>query len=150
MAAASPAFVRTFGAVVNDLRAGHPDARVRSGLGSERLRLLGAPGPWDFAMAGAPPSGRHSDVLLGLHVGTPAMPPVQHEIRLYESGVVQAAHWRRRTVSDQIEETLLHELEHHYALCPDGHYDCTAEEIAATLAAGGTLAPGQPDWLRWR
>jgi len=135
MTRASPAFVQTFGVVANELRAGHPDARVRSGLARERLQLLGTPGPWDFALAGAPPSGRHSDVLLGLHIGTPAMPPVQHEIRLYESGIVQAANWRHRTIPDQIEETLLHELEHHFGFCPDGHYDCTPEEIHATVAA---------------
>jgi len=135
MTAPSPAFVRAFGAVADELRAGHPDARVRAGLSSERLRLFGGPGAWDFALAGAPPTGRRSDLLLGLHIGTPLMPPFQHEIRLYESGVVQAASWRHRTVGDQIEETLLHELEHHFGFCPDGHYDCTAEEIQATAAA---------------
>jgi hypothetical protein len=131
---ASPRFLRNVHTVATDLRDHHPDPRVRNALASDRLLVFAAPSAWDVAIATGPGPRPGGELLLALHYGTPAMPASQHQIRIFEHGITQAAAIRELSLLEQLEESLLHEAEHHYGFCPDGHADCTPDELAATAA----------------
>lgn len=141
---ASDAFAATVHYVANDLLASHPDPRVRQALQGERVYVYGGSSPGDHALAAGYGTGRATGgMLVAMHVGTPAQPQAEHEIMLYEDGVNAEARYLGVTIGEQVGNTLLHELEHHYGFAPAGHVDATAEEYEATLRAGGTLTPDQ-------
>lgn len=131
---ASPEFEAEARGVLAELASSHPDARVREAATVDVVQLLAAPDEWDIAAATGGVPWRGGSLLLGLHIGMPG-DGRSHYIRVYEAGVRQAAQMRSIPLGDQIEVTLLHEFEHHYGWCPDGHGDCTPEERLATPAA---------------
>lgn len=134
--APSDNFVGQAGTMVYELRTEHPDERVRAWLSGEHVVVYGKPGPTELMLAGS--RGQPlapDDLLLALHVGTPQIAQSEHRIMLFEDSIRAAAQLRGVTVDEQIQESLLHELEHHGGFCPDGHTDCSAGEQDATVRA---------------
>lgn len=106
------------------LRANHPDPEVRAGLSTEPLYAYASATAHDLAMVGVNPRVEGNAVLLGLHYGYPRESMPVHRLNIYEDAIRRAAANRKISVDDQLQETLLHELEHHWGWCPDGHTDC--------------------------
>jgi hypothetical protein len=135
-------FVAQVGPVLERLRTQYPDARARDALAGEPIIVYGTPEPWHWHMVGRPqPLGY--EVMLGMHMGAGGAPLSDQAIMVFEDGVRRAAAAKGIPVDWQVEETLLHEAEHALGYCPPGHTDCSPDEIARTLAAGGTLDPTQ-------
>jgi hypothetical protein len=141
MSAPSADFRSRVAGIADLLRMAHPDAMVREALIAERIEVLDATTEWDRIAVFGSPAPTPAVLLLGLHVGLPSDPPSTHRIRVFEEDIRQAAQVRGWSVDDQIQDTLLHELEHHFAWCPDGHADCTEAERLATPVAAQVAKP---------
>lgn len=126
--------------IVNELASSHPDVRVRQLIARQQFEVKGKPSAYDYAIVRG--GQRNDGILVGYHV-PPNVDRDGERTVIFESGVRALASTTGMSLDQAIEANALHEAEHAGGFCPDGHTDCSAEEIRATLAAGGTLTRAQ-------
>ena len=123
----SPEFQSAIGDVIESLRLWYPhDPRVRAALDAHPDPIILAPtaSRQDIIAVEGKPVLPLGSTLIGAHFND------HSQLLIFEDGIKKAAAYHHWPLDYQIENTLLHELEHHYGFCPPGHPECVETEAA--------------------